>query len=89
MFLLNFIVVSRRFLSKDEVYLNKTLGQRIDSGVYEISWNNSGSRTSYKLNFMMVIEKNKIIVHQSSYHHSNNISISRWVDEKDKGNFIM
>ena len=76
-------------LSKEEIYLNKTEGQRIDSGVYEISWQNGGSRTSYLLNFMMVIENEKIIAHQSSYHYSNNISISRWVDEKDKGNFVM
>lgn len=76
-------------LSKNEIYLNKTKGQRIDSGVYDISWENSGSRTSYKLNFMIVIESDKIIAHQSSYHHSNNISISRWVDEKEKGSFVM
>ena len=76
-------------LSKEEIYLNKTEGQRIDSGVYEISWDNSGSRTSYKLNFMIVIENDKIVAHHSSYHHSNNISISRWVDEKDKGNYVM
>ena len=76
-------------LSKEEIYLNKTEGQKIDSGVYEISWDNSGSRTSYKLNFMIVIENDKIIAHQSSYHHSNNISISRWVDEKEKGSFVM
>lgn len=76
-------------LSKKEVYLNETGGQRIDSGVYEIFWDNSGSRTSYDLNFMLVVENDKIIAHQSSYHHSNNISISRWVDEKEKGSFVM
>lgn len=76
-------------LSKENIYLNKTEGQRIDSGVYEISWDNSGSRTSYKLNFMIVIENGKIIAHQSSYYHSNYISISRWVDEKEKGNYVM
>lgn len=76
-------------LAKDEIYLNKTKGQRIDSGVYDISWSTNGSRTSYKLNFMMVIEDDKIIAHQSSFHNSNNISISRWVDEKEKGSFIM
>ncbi len=76
-------------LSKDEIYLNKTEGQRIDSGIYNISWSNGGSRTNYKLNFLMVIENEKIIAHQSSYHHSNNISISRWVDDKEKGSFVM
>lgn len=77
------------FLAQEEIYLNKTDGQRIDSGVYEISWQNGGSVTSYKLNFIMVIENDKIIAHQSSHQHSNNISISRWVDEKDNGNFVM
>lgn len=81
--------VDNLVLSKEEIYLNKTEGQRIDSGVYEISWDNGGSRASYKLNFMIVIENDKIIAHQSSYHHSNNISISRWVDEKEKGSFVM
>lgn len=81
--------VDNLVLTKEEIYLNKTEGQRIDSGVYEISWDNSGSRTSYQLNFMIVIENDKIIAHQSSYHHSNNISISRWVDEKEKGSFVM
>ncbi|WP_237276036.1 SulP family inorganic anion transporter [Tenacibaculum ovolyticum] len=76
-------------LAQEEIYLNKTDGQRIDSGVYEISWKNGGSVTSYKLNFIMVIENDKIIAHQSSHQHSNNISISRWVDEKDNGNFVM
>lgn len=81
--------VDNLILSKEEIYLNKTEGERIDSGVYVISWTNSGSRTSYKLNFMIVIENDKIIAHQSSYHHSNNISISRLVDEKEKGSFVM
>ncbi|WP_425237278.1 SulP family inorganic anion transporter [Ulvibacterium sp.] len=81
--------VDNLVLSKNEIYLNKTEGQRIDSGIYEITWDNNGSRTSFKLNFMIVIENDKIIAHQSSYHHSNNISISRWVDEKEKGNFVM
>lgn len=76
-------------LSKEEIHLNKTEGERIDSGVYTISWTNGGARTAYKLNFMIVIKNDKIIAHQSSYHHSNNISISRLVDEKEKGNFIM
>lgn len=76
-------------VEKEEIYVNKTEGQRINSGTYEISWLNGGSRTSYKLNFMIVIESNKIIAHQSSYYHSNNISISRWVDEKEKGSFVM
>lgn len=76
-------------LSKEEIFLNKTEGQRIDSGVYEVSWDNVGARTTHKLNFMIVIEDDKIIAHHSSYQHSNNISISRWVDEKEKGNFVM
>lgn len=76
-------------LAQEEIYLNKTEGQRIDSGVYEISWENGGSMNKYKLNFIIVIEKDKITAHQSSHQHSNNISISRWVDEKEQGNFVM
>lgn len=76
-------------LSRDEIFLNKTEGQRIDSGMYRVSWDNSGARANYKLNFMIVIENERIIAHQSSYHHANNISISRWVDEKEKGSFVM
>lgn len=76
-------------LAKDEIYLNKTDGQKIDSGVYDISWQNGASRSNYKLNFMLVIENDKIIAHQSSYLNNNNISISRWVDEKEKGNYVM
>lgn len=76
-------------LAQEEIYLNKTEGQRIDSGVYEISWENGGNINKYKLNFIIVIENDKIIAHQSSYQHSNNISISRWVDEKEEGNFVM
>ncbi len=76
-------------LSIIEVKLNKTEKNRIDSGVYEVSWDNHGSKVNYKLNFMIVVENNKIIAHHSSYHDSNNISISRWVDEKKDGNFVM
>lgn len=76
-------------LSKDEVFLNEAGDQKIDSGVYEVSWRNLASRVSYKLNFLIVVENNKIIAHQSSFQHSNNVSISRWVDEKEKGNFVM
>ena len=64
-------------LSKVEIYLNKTNGQRIDSGVYEISWSDGGGTTRYLLNFLLVIENEKIIAHQSSFHDSNSISISR------------
>ncbi|CAM1363664.1 SulP family inorganic anion transporter [Tenacibaculum soleae] len=76
-------------LSKVEIYLNKTNGQRTDSGVYEISWSDGGGTIRYLLNFMLVIENEKIIAHQSSFHDSNSISISRWVDEKEKGGFVM
>lgn len=76
-------------LLKDEIFLNKTEAQRIDSGTYDISWENNVARAHFKLNFLIVIEKGKIIAHQSSYYHNNNISISRWVDEKEKGSFIM
>lgn len=75
--------------SKEEIFLNTVGNQRIDSGVYSISWKDGGSSVTYKLNFMIVIENGKIIAHQSSYHHSNTISISRWVDERDKGNYLM
>lgn len=76
-------------LSKEEVTLNEAENQRIDSGIYEVSWKNSASRIFHKLNFLIVIENDKITAHQSSLQHSNNISISRWVDEKEKGNFVM
>lgn len=76
-------------ISKNEIFLNKTNGQRVDSGIYNISWSNGASRANYKLNFMIVVEDEKIIAHQSSYHHTNNVSISRWVDEKEKGSFVM
>lgn len=74
-------------LSKDEIYLNETENDTINSGVYDISWTDSANRTSYKLNFLFVVEQGKIIAHQSSLHHNNNISISRWVDKEE--NFVM
>ena len=75
-------------ITKEEIYLNKSEGQKIDSGVYEISWKSGASENRYKLNFLMVIENGKIIAHHSS-HQDSHISISRWVDEKDEGNFVM
>lgn len=76
-------------ITGEEVSVNTTKNQIIDSGIYRISWLNHSNRSRYKLNFLMVIENGKIIAHQSSFHDNNNISISRWVDEKDGGNFIM
>lgn len=76
-------------LSKEEVIVNDTDGQRINSGIYNVSWKNGATRVSHQLNFLIVVKKNKIIAHQSSLHHSNNISISRWVDDKEKGGFVM
>lgn len=76
-------------ITGEEVSVNTTKNQIIDSGIYRVSWLNHSNRSRYKLNFLMVIENGKIIAHQSSFHDNNNISISRWVDEKDGGNFIM
>lgn len=74
-------------ISKKEIHLNKIENQFIDSGIYEILWMDGANRHSYKLNFLIVIQEGKIVAHQASHHHGNNISISRWIDEK--GTFIM
>lgn len=76
-------------ISKEVIHLNVSNRQRIDSGIYHISWLNHSNRSSYKLNFLMVVQDGKIIAHQASFHDNNNVSISRWVDEKESGNFVM
>lgn len=75
-------------IEKEFVDLNEIGNIRVDSGRYRVSWLDQGIRTSHTLNFIFVVKSGKIIAHQSGLYDSN-ISISRWIDEKADGNFLM
>lgn len=76
-------------VQKEDVQMHKTKNLRVDSGHYHISWTDQGIKTSHRLSFLLVVEGEKIVAHQSGIFSNDNVSISRWIDEKKEGNFLM
>lgn len=72
-----------------DITLNESGSLRLDSGHYRVSWNSQGIQTSYDLSFSLVVKKGKILTHHSSLFSNDSVSVSRWVDEKKDGNFVM
>jgi MFS superfamily sulfate permease-like transporter len=76
-------------ITKEDVLMSKSRRLRVDSGHYRISWTSAGISTSHLLVFSMVVEGEKIMAHHSGMYSNDNISISRWIDEKDEGDYII
>jgi len=76
-------------IEREDVVLNKSSHLRIDSGHYKVSWEEQGMRTSHNLSFLMVVENEKVMAHHNSLFSNDSVSISRWVDEKKDGNYLL
>ena len=74
---------------KEDVVLNTTNNIKIDRGHYQVSWVEQGIKTAHHLSFLMVVNKNKIMAHNSSLFSNDSISISRWIDDKKEGNYLL